>query len=59
MEDLLIGPFFLPSRLMGVACCNYYFGKVVPELKKGVPLQVQNHIWSMHNEASAHILVHV
>jgi hypothetical protein len=59
MEDLLIGPYVLPRRLTGVACCNYYFGKVVPELMKEVPLQVQNHMWFMHDEASAHFLIHV
>jgi hypothetical protein len=44
MEDQLIGPYVLPNRFTGV-------GNVLPELIEGVPPQIQNHMWFMHDEA--------
>lgn len=58
VNDYLIGPYLLPTRLNG-RCYRIFLEEVLPELLQEVPIGVRNQMWFQHDGAPAHFSMEV
>lgn len=56
VNDFLIGPYLLPTRLHG-SHYRIFLEEVLPELLQDVPTVVRNQMWFQHDGAPAHFKV--
>lgn len=58
VNDFLIGPYLLPTRLSGGSYL-IFLKEVLPQLLHDVPIAIRNRMWFQHDGAPAHFSIDV
>ncbi len=53
VNDFLIGPYLLPTRLNGESYL-IFLEQVLPDMLNDVPIAIRNRMWFQHDGAPAH-----